>query len=73
MAEAAEVRLRASEAMAVLQALPEKRRQVWELRFGLTGESPMKQKEIAARVGCSRARISWILKENLSKNKLEVF
>ena len=67
MAEAAEVRLRASEAIARLRTLPEKRQRVWELRFGLTGEPPMKQKEIARRLGCSRARISMVLTEDLTK------
>jgi len=37
----------------------------WGGLAGLAGEPPMKQKDIAARIGCSRARISWILKEDL--------
>jgi len=65
MAEAAEARILACDALARIRALPEKKRRVWEMRFGLAGETPMKQKEIARRMGCSRARISWVLKEGL--------
>ena len=72
MEEASEVRLRASEARARLRTLPEKRQRVWELRLGLTGEPPMKQKEIARRLGCSRARISKVLTEDLTKRWEEV-
>jgi len=67
MAEEAEVRLLAWDAMTKLRALPEKKRRVWELRYGLTGEPPLKQKDIAQRMGCSRARISWVLKEDLHR------
>jgi len=58
-----ERRLLADDALTIVRALPEKRCMIWELRFGLTGEPPMKQKEIARRMGCSRARISWVLKD----------
>jgi len=64
-----ERKLLADDALAVIRALPEKRRMIWELRYGLTGEPPMKQKEIARRMGCSRARISWVLKEGLQVKK----
>jgi RNA polymerase sporulation-specific sigma factor len=67
MTETTELRLRASEAMARLRTLPEKRQRVWELRLGLTGEPPMTHKEIARRLGCSRSRISMILTEDLTK------
>ena len=64
-----ERRLLATDALAVIRALPEKRRMIWELRFGLTGEPPMKQKDIALRMGCTRAWISKVLKEDLQKQK----
>jgi len=63
MAETVEQSLRVSEAMAVLQALPERRRMIWELRLGLTGEPPMTQKEIARRIGRSRTRVGNIIRE----------
>ena len=69
MAEAAEQQLLAADALVKIRALPEKKRMVWEMRYGLAGEPPMKQREIAARLGCSRALISKILKEDIYKTK----
>jgi len=69
MTEAVEQRVLAADALAKIKSLPEKKRRVWELRFGLAGEPPMKQNEIAARLGCSRALISKILNEDIYKTK----
>ena len=64
-----ERKLLADDALTIVRALPAKRRMIWELRFGLTGEPPMKQKDIALRMGCSRAWISKVLKEELQDKK----
>jgi RNA polymerase sporulation-specific sigma factor len=67
LTEAVDRKLLAASLMERLRALPKKQREVWELRLGLAGEPPMKQKEIAARLGCSRARISKILQDSSEK------
>jgi RNA polymerase sporulation-specific sigma factor len=72
MAEAVELKLLTSDALVRIGRLPAKRRSVWEMRFGLAGEPPMKQKEIAKRMGCSRALISKILKDDIKRIKGEV-
>jgi RNA polymerase sigma factor (sigma-70 family) len=67
LTEAVDRKLLAASLMERLMALPRRHREVWELRLGLAGEPPMKQKEIAARLGCSRARISKILQDSSEK------
>jgi RNA polymerase sporulation-specific sigma factor len=65
--ETVDRKLLAADIIDALRALPPKQREVWELRLGLTGEPPMKQREIAVRLGCSRARISKILQDSSEK------
>jgi len=65
--ETVDRKLLAASTLEALRALPPKHRAVWELRLGLTGEPPMKQREIAVRLGCSRARISKILLDSSEK------
>ncbi|MDE6060779.1 MAG: sigma-70 family RNA polymerase sigma factor [Clostridia bacterium] len=51
--------------------LPERERQILELRFGLYGKDEMTQKEIADMMGISQSYISRIEKKivsNLKKN-----
>lgn len=64
-----------SEEQAVLRAtfmkLPERERQILELRFGLYGKDEMTQKEIADMMGISQSYISRLEKkivDNLKKN-----
>jgi len=73
MADAVELRMLASDALAKIQTFPERKRRIWELYLGLAGEPPITQKLIAKRVGCSRSLISRNLKEDLPKLKREVF
>jgi len=72
MAEAAERRLLAANAIARLQRFPERNRKVWSLYLGLAGEPPMNQKQVAKRMGCSRSLISRILKNDINKFRGEV-
>jgi len=67
LTETVDRKLLAADIMDALGALPSRQREVWDLRLGLTGEPPMKQREIAARLGCSRARISKILQDSSGK------
>ena len=64
--DAVETKLLAADAVARISRLPTKKRRVWELRFGLAGEPPMKQAEIAQRLGCSRSLISRALKQDIN-------
>ncbi len=52
---------------AVNQVLTEQEKQVVELRYGLTGEPPMRQREVAQITGISRSYISRIEKRALGK------
>ena len=72
MAETVEHKLLAADALARLMRLPPKKRRVWELYLGLTGEPPMTQKKVAKRVGCSRSLISRMLKEDRNNIYREV-
>ena len=53
--------------MAVREVLTHQERQVVELRYGLTGKSPMRQREVAQVTGISRSYISRIEKRALEK------
>ena len=52
---------------AVDRVLTEQERQVVELRYGLTGQPPMRQREVAQITGISRSYISRIEKRALGK------
>ena len=52
---------------AVESVLTEQERQVVQLRYGLTGQLPMRQREVAQITGISRSYISRIEKRALEK------
>ena len=52
---------------AVQTALTDQERQVIQLRYGLTGYAPMRQREVAEVTGISRSYISRIEKKALQK------
>jgi len=67
--EAASLTLRRSDIEHALNALPERERQVIELRFGLTGGQPCTLEEVGKAFGVTRERIRQI--ENNTLKKLE--
>jgi RNA polymerase primary sigma factor len=67
--EAASLTLRRSDIEMALNALPERERQVIELRFGLTGGQPCTLEEVGKAFGVTRERIRQI--ENNTLKKLE--
>jgi len=67
--EAASLTLRRSDILNALNALPERERQVIELRFGLTGGQPCTLEEVGKAFGVTRERIRQI--ENNTLKKLE--
>ncbi|HUK96583.1 MAG TPA: RNA polymerase sigma factor RpoD [Gaiellaceae bacterium] len=67
--EAASLTLRRSDIEHALNALPERERQVIELRFGLTGGQPCTLEEVGRAFGVTRERIRQI--ENNTLKKLE--
>jgi RNA polymerase primary sigma factor len=67
--EAASLTLRRSDIEQALNALPERERQVIELRFGLTGGQPCTLEEVGKAFGVTRERIRQI--ENNTLKKLE--
>jgi RNA polymerase primary sigma factor len=67
--EAASLTLRRSDIQNALNALPERERQVIELRFGLTGGQPCTLEEVGKAFGVTRERIRQI--ENNTLKKLE--
>ena len=52
---------------AVEKVLTEQEKQVVQLRYGLTGKPPMRQREVAELTGISRSYISRIEKRALQK------
>ncbi len=52
---------------AVAKCLTEQERQVVELRYGLTGKPPQKQRQVAETTGISRSYVSRIEKKALKK------
>jgi len=67
--EAASLTLRRSDIETALGSLPERERQVIELRFGLTGAQPCTLEEVGKAFGVTRERIRQI--ENNTLKKLE--
>jgi len=67
--EAASLTLRRSDIEVALASLPERERQVIELRFGLTGNQPCTLEEVGKAFGVTRERIRQI--ENNTLKKLE--
>ncbi|MBD0330926.1 MAG: sigma-70 family RNA polymerase sigma factor, partial [Thermoleophilia bacterium] len=67
--DTASISLRREDVEAALAALPERERQVLELRFGLTGEQPLTLEEVGRAFGVTRERIRQI--ENTTLKKLE--
>ena len=54
---------------AVKKCLTDQERQVIVLRYGLSGESPLRQRQVAERIGISRSYVSRIEKRALQKLK----
>ena len=54
---------------AVSAALSEREAEIVRLRYGLTGEEPQPQREVAKRLGISRSYVSRIEKKALQKLK----
>jgi RNA polymerase primary sigma factor len=67
--DTAQVTLRREDIEMALGALPERERQVIELRFGLTGNQPLTLEEVGREFGVTRERIRQI--ENNTLKKLE--
>lgn len=61
------VDLRHDSIRKAVAALPEKQRNVIELRYGLDGEEPLTLEEIGKRVGVSRERVRQLEAEGLTK------
>ena len=57
---------------AVEKCLTEQERQVIRLRYGLEGEEPLRQREVAERTGISRSYVSRIEKRALEKLRAEL-
>ena len=57
---------------AVERCLSEQERQVVVLRYGLGGEAPLRQRQVAERLGISRSYISRIEKRALGKLRAEL-
>ena len=54
---------------AIVRCLTEQEQQVIELRYGLNGQSPKRQREVAQITGISRSYVSRIEKKALQKLK----
>ena len=57
---------------AVEKCLTEQERQVIRLRYGLEGEEPLRQRQVAERTGISRSYVSRIEKRALEKLEKEL-
>ena len=57
---------------AVENCLTEQERQVIELRYGLSGQPPLRQREVAGITGISRSYVSRIEKRALQKLRAEL-
>lgn len=58
--------------LAAIRTLPERDRTIIALRFGLGGQKPMTQKEVADRLGISQSYISRIEKKNMERLRREM-
>jgi RNA polymerase primary sigma factor len=67
--ESASENLRRDDVQRALNALPERERQVIELRFGLRGHEPLTLEEVGAAFGVTRERIRQIETNTLKKLK----
>ena len=67
--ESATESLQREDIQRALDALPERERQVIELRFGLTGEEPMTLEEVGRAFGVTRERVRQIETNTLKKLK----
>ncbi|MFL6014587.1 MAG: sigma-70 family RNA polymerase sigma factor [Gaiellaceae bacterium] len=65
--DTAQVQLRREDIARALDALPERERQVIELRFGLLGEQPCTLEEVGRAFGVTRERIRQIENNTLKK------
>jgi RNA polymerase primary sigma factor len=61
--------LRETDLRRALDTLPERERQVLELRFGLTGDQPRTLEEVGREFGVTRERIRQIENNTLRKLK----
>ncbi len=61
--------LRETDIRRALDTLPERERQVLELRFGLTGDQPRTLEEVGREFGVTRERIRQIENNTLRKLK----
>lgn len=57
---------------AVAHCLTEQERQVIDLRYGLSGQVPLRQREVAGITGISRSYVSRIEKRALQKLRAEL-
>ena len=57
---------------AVEHCLTEQERQVIEMRYGLSGQAPLRQREVAGITGISRSYVSRIEKRALQKLRAEL-
>ena len=57
---------------AIGKCLTEQERQVIELRYGLSGNQPQRQREVAQMTGISRSYVSRIEKRALQKLRAEL-
>ena len=53
--------------LAAVDALPDREREIMELRFGLRGNKELTQKEVADRIGISQSYISRLEKKIIRK------
>ena len=68
IADDLDTKMKLSKAAAyIMQHLDERERQIIILRYGLSGQKPVPQREIAARLGISRSYVSRIEKSALDK------
>lgn len=58
--------------LAAVRALPDREREIMELRFGLGGRKEMTQKEVADRIGISQSYISRLEKKIIRKLRMEL-
>lgn len=58
--------------LAAVRALPDREREIMELRFGLGGRREMTQKEVADRIGISQSYISRLEKKIIRKLRTEL-